>query len=35
MDREILAKKIEFLMGDTSINDKEAMSELVELLKNE
>jgi len=33
MNREELAKKIEFLMGDTSINDDEAMESLMELLQ--
>ena len=33
MNREELAKKIEFLMGDTSISDEVAMAELIEVLQ--
>ena len=33
MNRDELAQKIEFLMGDTKIDDNEAMVKLVELLR--
>jgi len=33
MDREELARRIEFLMGDTKINDEVAMAELVKVLQ--